>query len=134
MQGSATTYASDKEETNPETSNVPLVVISQESWTVNNELRNASVLAVGNSMMFFSDYVNNNTFSNGDYLIDLFNYATDSSDLSSGLMNTKIQTYALDVTASDATLTFFGIGVFTIGIPAVVLVAGLLVFLRRRHL
>ena len=26
------------------------------------------MLAVGNSMMFFSDYVNTTTFSNGDYL------------------------------------------------------------------
>ncbi len=134
LQGSATSYAGKEEQANPEVGATPIAVISQESWTDDNELRNASVLAVGNSMMFFSDYVNTTTFSNGDYLIDLFNYATDSSDLATGLVTTKIQTYALDVTASNATLTFFGVGVFTIGIPAVVLVAGLLVFLRRRHL
>ncbi len=134
LQGSATTYASNREEASPETGNTPIAVISQESWTKNNKLYNSSVIAIGNSMMFLNDYVNTSTFSNGDYLIDLFAYATDSSDLASGLVTTKIQTYALDVTASDATLSFFGIGVFTIGIPAVILVAGVVVFLRRRHL
>ena len=136
LQGSSSTYVAADGDTagEQETDNTPIAVISQESWTVDNELRNASVLAIGNSMMFFSDYVNTTTFSNGDYLIDLFNYATDSSDLANGLVTTKIQTYALDVTASNATLTFLGVGVFTVGIPAVVLIAGLLVFLRRRHL
>lgn len=134
VQGSETTYASNKEEANPETGATPIIVLSQDQWTVKNELYSANVIAIGNSLMFMSDYVNNSTFSNGTYLLDLFAFATDSSDLASGLTTTKIQTYALDVTASDAQLNFFGIGVFTIGIPAVVLLVGLVVFLRRRHL
>lgn len=84
--------------------------------------------------MFTSQLIGTSTFSNGDYLLDLFAFASDSSDLATGLSVNKIQTYAPDVTASDATLRFFGLGIFTIGIPAAVLVIGLVVFLRRRHL
>lgn len=133
-QGSATTYASDKEESNPQTENTPIIVMSQKQWTVDNDFYNANVIACGNSEMFTSQLINTSTFSNGDYLIDLFAFASDSSDLSSGLKVNQIQTYAPDVTASDATLRFFGLGIFTIGIPAAVLVIGLVVFLRRRHL
>ena len=35
---------------------------------------------------------------------------------------------------SSATKSFWGIGVFTIGLPVVLLVVGLVIFLKRRHL
>lgn len=133
-QGSATSYASDKEESNPETSTTPIIVMSQKQWSIGTDFYNANVIACGNSEMFTSQLINTSTFSNGSYLIDLFAFASDSSDLATGLNVNRIQTYAPDVTASDATLRFFGLGIFTIGIPAVVLVIGLVVFLRRRHL
>jgi len=40
----------------------------------------------------------------------------------------------VDVTASQNTITVLGLGVFTIGLPVLILAAGLVIFLKRRHL
>ncbi len=45
----------------------------------------------------------------------------------------RVQTNVLDVTASRGTINILGI-VFIAGIPVVILAAGLIIFLKRRHL
>ena len=45
-----------------------------------------------------------------------------------------MQTQTYDVEASLNTILILGLGVFTIGIPVVILAVGLGIFLKRRHL
>ena len=40
----------------------------------------------------------------------------------------------MDVTCSRSTATLLGLGVFTVGLPLLILIAGLAIFLKRRHL
>ena len=51
-----------------------------------------------------------------------------------GLVVNQTQTNTLDISASSAVIQTIGLGLFTIVVPVAVLVIGLVIFLRRRHL
>ena len=61
-------------------------------------------------------------------------YATDTDGSQVSILTERVQTSVLDVAASQNTIVVLGLGVFTIGLPLVILAAGLVIFLKRRHL
>ncbi|MBC8534011.1 GldG family protein [Yeguia hominis] len=101
---------------------------------VNGEYYHKSVVAFGSSMMMLDSYLSSNTFGNAVYLVDLARYTTGTTDSSIGVYTNKVETTTLDVTVPTSTRLFLGIGVFTLLIPIAILVAGVVVFLKRRHL
>ena len=73
-------------------------------------------------------------FDNADFLSDLMKYATDTDGSSVSVLTERVQTNTMDVTASQNTIMVLGLGVFTIALPVLLLAAGLVIFLKRRHL
>ena len=73
-------------------------------------------------------------FDNSRYVTDLMKFATDTDGSEVTVMTERVQTNIVDVTASQSTITVLGLGVFTIGLPVLMLAAGLCIFLKRRHL
>ncbi len=90
-----------------------------------------TVTVAGSAEMAYPAYVRNGNFRNEELLLDTLNGATGTEN-SVSITNKRLTGDTLYFT--DQTEVILGIGVFTVGIPVVVLVICLIVFLRRQHL
>ena len=95
---------------------------------------NKSVAAFGSSITFTSNYLSSTAFGNSKYLVDLARYATGTTDSSVGVMTKQIETNVNDISITTAARDIIGIGVFAIAIPLALILAGVIVYLKRRHL
>ena len=118
----------------PDTSVLTTSAIAQKNFTIDNRLYRSNIILFGDSRTFLDSYMGSNSFSNRDFVRDIVKYGTDTSDLSVGITVEETQTNTLDITATASVVTFVGLILFTIIIPVAILIAGLVVFLRRRHL
>lgn len=94
----------------------------------------ANVLVMGSSHMLLSSYLNTSAFSNGQYFSDLIRYSTDTTDVNNTVYSPRVETGAQDMTATTSVVNFLGLGLFTITIPVAILLAGLVIYFKRRHL
>ena len=94
----------------------------------------ANVVVLGSTYMISPAYTSTNTFSNGDYFADLLRYMTDTTDSNNTVYSPSVQVGTADMTATIAVINVLGLGVFTIAIPVVVLLVGLVIYFKRRHL
>lgn len=92
-----------------------------------------TIVAFGSSYMFTDTFLET-AFDNSQYILDLMQFSTDTDGSRVSVYTEKVQTNIVDVTASQNTITILGLGVFTIGLPVLILAAGLVIFLKRRHL
>lgn len=90
-----------------------------------------SVIVSGCPIMAWSDYIQNGTLQNEELLLDAINSVTGNEDTVT--ISNKVIT-ADTVTFSSTAQLVLGLGVFTIGVPVIVLVVCLIVFLRRKNL
>lgn len=93
-----------------------------------------SVVVFGSSIMFTQSYLANATFGNAEYLVNLAKYVTNTTASKYVAPTVRTEAYRQDITMSERAGKVFGLGVFTIGIPACILLAGIAVFLKRRYL
>lgn len=119
---------------NEEKKAYPLAVLAQSGRNVGNKTLHSGVLAFGSSMAFTDGIINVNTYGNGQLLVDLTRYSTDTSSSSNGITITPTALNAPDITITAATANFLGIGIFTIILPLCILGVGFYVFMKRRHL
>lgn len=98
----------------------------------NNGSNENSVIVMGSSMALTSDFMGSNTFGNRSYITDLFVEMTGIAQNSMSIE--EVQTNTMDIAMTQGTTMFLGLGVFTIAIPLLILITGLIIFLRRRHL
>lgn len=102
--------------------------------TYNNNTQKSAygtVVVSGCPAMAYSDFIQNGSFYNEELLLDTINSVTgheNAVSVSSKVLDTDT------VTFSTNTQLILGLGVFTIGIPVIVLVVCLVVFLRRKNL
>ncbi len=130
IETSSTVYTSTGEtESDPDTDTYTVAALAQK--TDGDVKRN--VVAYGDTNSLYA-YMSNSTFGNADFILDLVQYCTDTSDTSVGLTVESTQTTTRDITASTATCVIVGLFVFTIAIPLVIVILGIVVFVRRRHL
>lgn len=92
----------------------------------------ANVILLGSTHML--TYVNQSAFSNASYVTELAKYATDTTNTNNTVYTPSVQTGVQDMTATTAVINFLGLGVFTIAIPVIILLVGLVIFFKRRHL
>lgn len=92
-----------------------------------------NVIVAGSSPMFAEGIINASAYGNGTYVTDLVRYATGETDSNTGLPVTQIQMNQIDINLSQASSLILGF-VFTVFIPLCVLIAGFIVYLKRRHL
>lgn len=136
IQTNDTAYVSldDQVSDNPDTDTYTTAALAQKSETVENSIVRTNVIVLGNSMSLTESFISGSTFGNRTFMTDLMKYATDTTDSGTGLTISQTETNAYDITGTSTIIFFVGLVVFTITIPLAILIAGLVVFLRRRHL
>lgn len=131
-----TAYITGIEETaqeSPETDVHTIVALAQRYVDDNSKIQ-ANVIMDGCSMNYTPDFLGNTTFGNKALTTDLFKMLTNTNDTRVGLTVSQTQTNTLDITASAAVINMVGLVLFVVVVPLAVLAAGLVIFLRRRHL
>ncbi len=93
-----------------------------------------SVVVFGSSYAFTDSFMGTSAFGIRDYVGDLMKYVTATDGSAVTVLPSQVQTNTVDVTASYSTVNLLGLGVFTVGLPVLILAAGLVIFLKRRHL
>ncbi len=109
-------------------------VLTQESIKAKDKAYKANVVALGSAMMFNQEVLMASTFSNGTYLVDLSRYATGTSNAAAAVNAAPVQVNVADITLNSFTSMILGFGIFTILIPLLIAIAGIVVFNKRRHL
>ncbi len=119
---------------NPTKAAYNTAVLTQDSVKSGDKTYKANVIAMGSTQMFSSQIMAASTFGNGKYLVDLSKYATGTSNTDTAVVSNSVQTNVADITLSAQASTLLGFGVFTVLIPLLIALAGILVYHKRRHL
>ncbi len=127
-------YMDESSMEDPELNVQTTAALSQIMDTVDNQIVYTNVIVFGGSEQFVPTYMDTNAFSNRDYVVDLLRFLTGTTDEHLGIYVQMTETNILDISASYGTLVNVGLYTFTIGVPAVILIIGLVIFFRRRHL
>jgi len=120
-------------EENPETAVHTITALAQRYVAGNGNIQ-ANVILDGCSMSYLPDVLSNSTFGNKALVTDLFKKLTNTNDTRVGLTVKQTQTNTLDISASAAIINLVGLILYVVIVPVAVLAAGLVIFLRRRHL
>lgn len=137
IETSDTAYLSNDEKVleTPETDTYTILAFAQR-YMDNQGKVCANVVVDGCAADFYdgSSLLGNSTFGNKDATLDLIKNLTGTTDTRVGLTVNQTQTNTMDISASSAVTWSIGMMLFTIIVPVAVLVIGLVIFLRRRHL
>ena len=128
-----TENTAEEEIENPVTSQQVVASMSSSLVQFDNKFYQRGVIVFGSSQVFTDTFMET-AFSNRQYISDLLRLSTNTDGSSVTVYTEKVQTNTLDVMATQNTIVVLGLGVFTIGLPLVILAAGLVIFLKRRHL
>lgn len=124
----------DAQEKDPDTSTQVVATLSRTSRKVDGKNVERNVIVFGSSLAFTDAFMKAPAYGDKNYVMDLMKYATGTDGSAVTVIPETVQTNILDVSAPQSTVNFLGLGVFTIGIPVAILAAGLVIFLKRRHL
>ena len=117
----------------PETDVQTIVALAQH-YVNDSYAVQANVVMDGCSAHYTADFLGNNTFGNKAMVTDLFKMLTNTTDSRVGLTIKQTQTHTMDISAPAAIIIFVGLVFYVVLAPIIVLVVGLVIFLRRRHL
>ncbi len=109
-------------------------VLSQDTVKSGGKEYKANVIALGSTPLFNTGFLSATTFGNAKYVVDLSRYATGTTNAATAITATPVQTNVADITLSTAMSGLLGLGVFTLLIPLSILIAGICVYQKRRHL
>ena len=123
-----------KEGDNPQKAAYNTAVLSQDTVKSGAKEYKANVIVLGSTTMFNAEILGASTFGNAAYLVDLSRYATGTTNAATAITETSVQTNVSDITLSAAMSTLLGLGVFTLLIPLLIVIAGICVYRKRRHL
>lgn len=124
----------EAEKENPSTGVQTTATVSIKYVQLDGEDYRRNLFVFGSSYVFIDNLVNTSAFDNGQYITDLMRYGTGTGGSSVTVYSNPVQTNTMDISMSAQTITLLGLGVFTIGLPVVILIVGLVIFLKRRHL
>lgn len=112
-----------------------IAALSQETLSLGGKTVHANVILSGSTTIFAGTLLTTSVFGNGSFVSDLSRYATGTSNNSAKITTTSHELYAKDINiASQQSVVLLGYGVFTILIPLIVMVAGIIVYRKRRAL
>lgn len=111
-----------------------LAALSQKQRSVEGKEYQSNLLVFGCSTMFTGGVIDTSTFGDAAYVRDLLQYATGSQNDFDGVEIIPATINEVDLTMNSTQLHVWGLGVFTLLIPVLVLAVGLFVYLKRRHL
>lgn len=119
---------------NPETASQIVAALGGALVRVDGKDHLRNVVVFGSSYVFMDNFINASAFGNRQYITDLMQYCTNTDESLVTVRSESVQTNVMDISASVGLVNLLGIGVFTVGLPLLILAAGLVIFLRRRHL
>ncbi|HBC27632.1 MAG TPA: hypothetical protein DC013_09480 [Ruminococcaceae bacterium] len=122
------------QQASPKKASHTTMALAQRPMTVNGKSYSQNVVVAGSSPMFANGVINASVYGNGKYVTDIARYVTGSSNNDTGVAVTPVETNPVDINLSQAASNILGVGVFTLLIPLAVLAAGIVVYLKRRHL
>lgn len=131
---SAYVYVDESSAENPATESQTVAAMADTYAVIDKENWLRSVVVFGNSYVFTDSYINATAYGDGSYIRDLLQYTTGTDASQVTVKTQQVQTRVLDISASQSMIIILGLGVFTIGIPLLIIIIGLAVFLKRRHL
>ena len=102
--------------------------------TVSGKTVHANVIALGSTYLFASDVLSATAYGNASYVTDLSLYAAGTSSEATKITTTSHELYAKDISLSTNGMKALGYGVFTVLFPLAVVIAGIIVYRRRRAL
>lgn len=111
-----------------------LAALAQKQRPVSGKEYASNVLVFGCSTMFTSGIIDTSTFGDAAFTRDLLQYTTGSQNDSAEIQIIPTAINEVDLVMTDTELHVWGLGIFTLLIPAVILAIGLFVYLKRRHL
>ena len=117
---------------NPTTSTQTVATYSYKSVEINDSYYSRSLMVFGYSNGFTDTFMNS-AFDNGTYLTDLVLFATGNDGSNVSVTTQRVETNVMDITATRSTMDMWGIILAGI-LPVAILAAGLVIFLKRRHL
>ena len=94
--------------------------------------KESRVIVFGSDRMFSSDFMTMNSMNNAEYIMSGINTVSDKSDESVTITGKKLDNTELGVT--DVTTTGAMSVIFIGVIPFIILIIGIIVWLRRRHM
>lgn len=97
----------------------------------NEEEAKSNVAVFGSYYMFASTFLNTTSFNNANYIVNFCNTVTDRGDMGITIATAEANVPEIG-TITDSTVNAM-YAIFTVGIPVIVLLIGLLVFIRRRN-
>ena len=119
---------------NPQTSAQNLAALSQGSVKTGGKTYKANVIAFGSTLMFAPQIIEQTTYGNGAYMVDLSKYATGTANTSTSVTTKTTELNPQDMTLNAQQIQILGLWIFTILIPLAVAVAGAVVHHKRRLL
>lgn len=129
----ATQDSATQENQEPETGAQTVATVSSKLMTVDGSSVYRSLVVFGSSNVFTDTFMGTSAFGDNDYVKDLLLYLTANDGSKVSVSTERVQTNVTDVTASRSTIDALG-WLFGAIIPVVILVVGLVIFLKRRHL
>ncbi len=129
-----TESTTQEEADNPETASWTVAAMATKNVEVNGQQSPRYVIVFGSSFVFTDSFIEATAFGNRDYICDLLAFATATDGSAVTVTPDSVETNVMDVTISRGAATVLGLGVFTVGLPLLILAAGLVIFLKRRHL
>ena len=111
-----------------------LAALSQNTLTAGEESCKANVIAWGSAPALITGILDQNAYGDGKYIVDLTRYATGADSDAGTVSIESALTNTSDIVMSTAQTNVLGLGIFTVLIPLLTILAGILVYFRRRHL
>ncbi len=113
-----------------QTGDIPLMVLSTEMRYVDNEDMYTYVVACGTSQFGDATYLQSNSYGNKDIMFSLMK-ALGREKVPAEIDFKVFDDYSLDITTAESTRWTV---IFTLVIPMIAAVGGIVVYVRRRHL
>lgn len=111
-----------------------LAALAQKQRSVDGKDYASNVLVFGCSTMFTGGVIDTSTFGDAAFVRDLLQYATGSKNEGTTVQIIPTAINEVDLVMNNTQLHVWGLGVFTLLIPVLILAGGLIVYLKRRHL
>jgi ABC-type uncharacterized transport system involved in gliding motility auxiliary subunit len=108
----------------------PLYAAAEGVKTNTNESE-SRVVVFGSCTMFASDVMSYNSYNNSAYFINLVNTAVGKDDAGITIESKSMENEELGITSSSAVVIAFII--FVVAIPLIVVIIGIVMWVRRRH-
>ena len=105
--------------------------IAAEGVKTNNDEKSSKVVVFGSPSMFRENIMSYNSYNNSAYFMNVVNTIADKDDNGITIESKSLESAELGVT--DVTTQSVMIAIFVVILPAAILIAGLIVWLRRRN-